>query len=139
MPDPSAFHRVGPTLQRQNQHYNRVIRRVISTSRSHILPYTSGRPGPTRQRQKPHHRLEHSTPATHHHHRAVSRSLTPDQALHSISTENGSRAAQRACSVCFCSFPEAVPGQACDENVVLWPRLTNVGPLVLQRVSLEQE
>src|SRR4029077_8136518 len=29
MPDPSAFHRVGPTLQRQDQHYNRVIRRVI--------------------------------------------------------------------------------------------------------------
>src|SRR3984893_17893370 len=107
MPDPSAFHRVGPTLQRQNQHYNRVIRRVISTSRSHILPYTSGRPGPTRQRHKPPHRLEHTTPtphqqnphpplkhttpATHHHHRAVSRSLTPDQALHSISTETGSR------------------------------------------------
>src|SRR5258705_13155104 len=91
MPGPSAFHRVGPTLQRQNQHYNRVIRRVISTSRSHIWPYTSGRPGPTRQRQKPHHRVEHSTPATHHHHRAVSRSLTLDQALRSISAENGSR------------------------------------------------
>lgn len=36
----------------------------------------------------------------------------------------------------LCSFPEAVTGQSCDQNVALWPRLTNVGPPVLQRVSL---
>src|ERR1700752_3587668 len=80
MPDPSAFHRVGPTIQRQNQHYNRVIRRVISTSRSHIWPYTSGRRDPPANARNHTTAVEHSTPATHHHHRAVSRSLTLDQA-----------------------------------------------------------
>jgi hypothetical protein len=33
--------------------------------------------------------VEHSTPATHHHQGPVSRSLTLDQALRSISAENG--------------------------------------------------
>src|ERR1700682_4926721 len=89
MPDPSAFHRVGPTLQRQNQHYNAVIRRVISTSRSHIWPYTSGARDPPANARNHTTAVEHSTPATHHHHRAVSRSLTLDQALRSISADNG--------------------------------------------------
>src|ERR1700682_6336197 len=98
MPDPSAFHRVGPTLQRQNQHYNRVIRRVISTSRSHIWPYTSGARDPPANARNHTTAVEHPTPAPNRPQRAVSRSLTLDHALHSIDVENGSR------------------GQACDES-----------------------